>query len=290
MLFGVLMGLAASASWAAANVFVQRSSRAIGAFRALVWAQIVGGVALAPVALVLDQRLGAVDDGILAWSAVAGVSAVLAYACLFFSMERGRLSVVVPVMSSWSVVAAGLSIGFLGEAVRRTHLVGAGLVVAGVLIVSRFSQTGAAAPDRAGDNRERGALLAAVGAAVGFGVLIPAIDRLAPVAGRLGAIPLVFLLDLVLGVPLALFARIDLRPPPRAAWPAVAAAGLFETVGFVWIALGVARAPVAVVAPLAGLASAFTVLFAWLVLRERPSALVAAGAAIACAGVLTLAL
>jgi uncharacterized membrane protein len=45
-----------------------------------------------------------------------------------------------------------------------------------------------------------------------------------------------------------------------------------------------------VVAPLAGLASAFTVLFAWLVLRERPRAPVLLGAAIACAGVVTLAL
>jgi drug/metabolite transporter (DMT)-like permease len=197
-------------------------------------------------------------------------------------------------MSSWSVVAAALSLGILGERVRRIHLLGAGLVVAGVLVVSRFSQTadaiapGAGVPDRAG--RERGALLAAVGAALGFGVLIPAIDRLAPAAGRLGAIPIVFLLDLVLGIPLALVARVDLRPPPRAAWPTVAAAGLFETIGFVWISLGVAGAPVAVVSPLAGLASAFTVLFAWVVLRERPPALVLAGAAVACAGVVTLAL
>ena len=133
-------------------------------------------------------------------------------------------------------------------------------------------------------------MLAAVGAAVGFGVLIPAIDRLAPVAGRLGAIPIVFFLDLVLGIPLALGVRVDLRPPPRAAWGAVAAAGLFETVGFVWISLGGAHAPVAIVSPLAGLASAFTVLFAWLVLRERPPRLVLAGAAVACAGVVILAL
>jgi drug/metabolite transporter (DMT)-like permease len=259
-----------------------------------VWAQIVGGLVLAPFALALDHRSGLFDARVAGWGLVAAVSAVLAYACLFFSMERGRLTVVVPVMSSWSVVAAALSLGILGETVRRAHLVGAGLIVTGVLVVSRFSQ--AALPVAAGDatpdsaRRERGALLAAVGAAVGFGVLIPAIDRLAPVAGRLGAIPIVFLLDLVLGIPLALGARVNLRPPPRAAWGTVAAAGMFETVGFVWISLGAAHAPVAIVSPLAGLASAFTVLFAWLVLRERPPRLVLAGAALACAGVVILAL
>ena len=39
-----------------------------------------------------------------------------------------------------------------------------------------------------------------------------------------------------------------------------------------------------------GLSSAFTVLFAWLVLRERPAISVLAGAAVACAGVVTLSL
>lgn len=285
------MGLCASASWAAANVFVQRSSRAVGPIRAVVWAQVVGGLALAPIALALDHRETRFDAGIAIWVVVAGLSAVLAYACLFLSTERGRLSVVVPVMSSWSLVAAAISIGILGETVRRTHMAGAALVIAGVLTVARFSQTDVAPDGTAASARlERRALLIAVGAALGFGVLIPAMDRLAPVAGRLGATPVVFLLDLILGVPVALLAGINLRPPERKAWPAVAAAGLFETVGFVWISLGVSRAPVAVVAPLAGLASAFTVLFAWIVLRERPRPLVLLGAAVACAGVITLSL
>ncbi len=284
------MGLAASASWAAANVFIARSSRAVGPFRAVVWAQIVGGVALAPIALALDHRPGSIDGGVVAWAAVAGVAAVVAYACLFFSMERGQLTVVVPVMSSWSVIAAGLSIGVLGETLRRTHLLGAGLVITGVLLVSRFSQTDVAAAGPQDPRRARGALLAAVGAAVGFGVLIPAIDRLTPVLGTLGAIPIVFLMDMALGVPLALGGRVDLSFPPREAWAVVAAAGLFETAGFVWISLGASRAPVAIVSPLAGLASAFTVLFAWVVLGERPARMVLLGAAVACAGVVTLAL
>jgi drug/metabolite transporter (DMT)-like permease len=295
MVLGITMGLLASASWAAANVFVQRSGRLVGPFRALLWAQIVGILALAPLALVFDRRAGgAIDRATLAWGAIAAVAAVVGYACLFYSSERGRLSVVVPIMSSWSVVAAGISLGLLGEKLRRAHWVGAGLVVTGVMIVSRFSQRPNVAEGRAPspqlDRRERTALWGAVGTALGFGLLIPAIHRLTPTVGNLGVIPVVFLLDLLLGVPLALAAGIDLRPPPRTALGAVAAAGLFETLGFVWIGVGVSHAPVAVVSPLAGLSSAFTVLFAWLVLRERPPTAVLAGAAIACAGVVALAL
>ena len=70
----------------------------------------------------------------------------------------------------------------------------------------------------------------------------------------------------------------------------VALSGVFETAGFVCIALTVGRAPLAVVSPLASLTSAFTVLYAWVVLRDRPSPGALAGVAIVCAGVIALAL
>jgi len=292
MWFGILTGLAASACWAAANVFVQRSGRALGSMRAVAWTLISGGLALAPIAWALDGPTAILDGPTIAWAVVGGLAGVLAYGCLFYATERGRLSIVIPVTSAWSVVAAAISIGILGETVRRKHLLGAALVVAGVVVVSRFSVS--AVNDQAGDDRQkRGArrtLLAAAGAAVGFGIMIPAIERIGPVTGRLGAIPIVFLLSLVFGLPLAIKTQAGLRPPTRAAWPSVAAAGLFEMLGFVAISLGVSRAPIAVVSPLAGLASAFTVLYAWVVLRERPARPVLLGAALACAGVVTLAL
>jgi drug/metabolite transporter (DMT)-like permease len=80
------------------------------------------------------------------------------------------------------------------------------------------------------------------------------------------------------------------RPPSWRAWPRVLAAGAVETIGFVWISLGIARAPVAVVSPFAGLSSAFTVLYAWLVVGERPVRPVLVGAALVCVGVVLLSL
>ena len=289
MWFGIVMGLLASASWAAANVFVQRSSRALGPFRALAWAQLVGGAALTPVALALDHRTGHVDGTLVAWIAFAGAVGVVAYAAMFSSFERGRLTVVVPVMSSWSVIAAAFSIVVLHQRLRGSQLAGAALVAAGVIVVSRFAQQSAKTEAETVEaRRSRGALGAAVAAAIGFGLLIPVLDRLTPVFGQLGSIPVVFTADLILGLPLALAAGIDLRPPTWAAWPAVLGAALFETAGFVWISLGVSNAPVAIVSPLAGLASAFTVAFAWIVLGDRPARPLFAGAALVCSGVVVL--
>ncbi|HEY4183421.1 MAG TPA: DMT family transporter, partial [Polyangia bacterium] len=176
--FGIVMGLLASASWAAANVFIQRAGRAVGPFRALVWAQVTGGLLLLPIALLLDHRSGVTPGAeFLTWTIVAALSAVVAYTSMFYAFERGRLSVVVPVMSSWSVIAAAVSIAILHQRIRHAQLAGASSVVLGVLIVSRYAQ----ADPHAGvgtSGRARGALGASIAAALGFGVLIPAIDRL----------------------------------------------------------------------------------------------------------------
>ncbi|HEU4539334.1 MAG TPA: EamA family transporter, partial [Polyangiaceae bacterium] len=96
-------------------------------------------------------------------------------------------------------------------------------------------------------------------------------------------------LEIALGVPLARALGVALGPPPRSVWPLVLITGCVETAGFVAIAFARRHAPMAVVAPVSSLASALTVLYAWVVLRERPRRVAAAGAALACAGVVVLA-
>jgi drug/metabolite transporter (DMT)-like permease len=64
----------------------------------------------------------------------------------------------------------------------------------------------------------------------------------------------------------------------------------FETAGFVALTLARRHAAMAMVGPLASLAATLTVLYGWLVLRERPGRLAGVGAALACAGVVALAL
>src|ERR1700690_2886657 len=107
MLWGIVLGLAASACWAVANVAVQRSARRVGTFRALVWAQLIGIACVLP-ALPLDERSVPLALGHVPWLLAAGVSALLAYVCLFYAFEHGRLTIAVPVMSSWAVIASGL--------------------------------------------------------------------------------------------------------------------------------------------------------------------------------------
>ena len=118
MLAGMLLGLGASACWALANVVVQRAGRAVGALRGLLWAQVIGVALSALGAIAFDDRSAPFSTATAGWVAVAGVSALLAYFCLFYAFEHGRLTVAVPIMSSWAVIAAGLSLAIFREPVR----------------------------------------------------------------------------------------------------------------------------------------------------------------------------
>ncbi|HVR61276.1 MAG TPA: hypothetical protein VMU50_05220, partial [Polyangia bacterium] len=70
MIAGVLFGLGASACWALANIAVARSSRAVGAARALLWAQLVGIAVLAEAAMALDFRPVPIGGTHVMWMAL----------------------------------------------------------------------------------------------------------------------------------------------------------------------------------------------------------------------------
>ena len=286
MLAGILLGLSASASWALANVVMQRAGRSLGALPALFWALLVGIALSAAGSAALDARDAPFTAATAVWVLVAGGSGLLAYVCMFHAFEHGRLTLAVPIMSSWAVLSAALSILLFGERLSPGQLVGAAGVVAGAVVVARQSQS----ESPGGAPVRRGWLPASFGAAIGFGVMMPALRMLSPVFGAVGAVGAVYAAALALAVPLAAGFRVRLPFPPRAAWPVILLSGLFETLGSVCITVGARRAPLAVVSPLASLAAAFTVAFAWAVLGERPARGVLIGALLVSAGVVVLAL
>jgi drug/metabolite transporter (DMT)-like permease len=285
---GMLLGLAASVCWALTNVAVQRASIAIGPYRALLWAQLAGILGVLPFLRI--PAWAEVTPAAIGWIALAGTVGLLAYVCMFYAFAHGRLTLSVPIMSSWSVLSAALSLWWFDERLRPLEILGAAAVIAGAVTVARHAQREAGAGGAAAGGGTPRWLLASIGAAVGFGVMIPAMGRLTPLFGPAGAIGVAYAADIVLGLPLALAAGISLAPPTRAAWPATIVAGLVETAGFVCITAGALRAPLALVSPLASLAAALTVLYAWVILRERPARGVLVGAVLVCTGVVVLAL
>lgn len=285
ILAGVLLALATSVAWALGNVFVQKSGRALGGPRALVWALGLGCL-LSALAAVWETRSQPIDRAAIIWVLVAGVSGFSAYSTMFYAFANTKLSLAVPFVTSWSLVASAISLTLLGQSVRTGQLVGAAVVIAGVLCVSIGASRADQAPGVRGGARP---LVAALAAGISFGVMVPAMAAANPSFGTFGGAAVVYAIGLAIGIPAARVLGLDLSPPPTSAIGLVIGAGLTETIGFVLLNAAGRFAPVAVVGPVASLASVLTVLYAAAFLRERPGPLALAGALLASVGVVLLA-
>lgn len=278
---GILFALGTSLSWALGNVLTQRLGRLVGPPRAMLWAMATGGALAAPFAVLLDARDAPFDAQVALWAALAAIAGVVAYVGLFFAFAHEGLTIAVPVVSSWPLVAVVLAIAFFGESIRGLRLAGAAVILLGVVLVSL--------PRRRTPADAR-ALTAAIAAALGFGVMIPAMGRIAPATGAFGATVLVDVLGVALAAVVSRAARVSLAVPSWSAWKLVVATGAAETSGFVCVALARRFAPMTLVAPVASLSATFTVVYAWLALGERPRPVVLLGAILAGLGVVLLAM
>jgi drug/metabolite transporter (DMT)-like permease len=289
VLVGVLLALLTSVSWALGNIFIQKSGKAVGAPRAMLWALSAGAALSGVMSFFLDVRPAPFDGPVIAWTAAAVVGCLFAYICMFYAFERAPLSLAVSLVSGWSLISSAISVVLLREQPGPRAMLGAGIVFAGVVLVSMGGARRAVSEQKdSPSSASPAALLSALGAALGFGVMVPAVNRIVPAAGSFGATALVYALGVVVAAPLAAVVRVSLRPPPRAIWGLVLLTGCFETFGFVLLAFAHLYADTAVVTPVASLAAALTVLYAWVVLRERPHPLATAGAILASVGVVVL--
>ncbi|MEA2747348.1 MAG: EamA-like transporter family [Myxococcales bacterium] len=298
---GILLALGTSVSWAIGNVLTQRVGRLVGPPRAMLWSMAAGAVLAAPCSLLFDARQAPLTSSVAIWIAAAAVAGVFAYVGLFFAFANEGLTLAVPVVSSWPLVAGVVSVALLGDALRGVQLLGAAAVVIGVVLVAvprrdaaaTTTTTAVAAGSEPASTStitgKKWAMRAALASAVGFGVMVPAMAHVAPATGAFGATVIVFVLGIMLALGIGRLAGVSLRAPPRAAFGLVFATGAVETMGFVTVALARRFAPMTVVAPVASLASTLTVLYAWMILKERPSRTAIAGALLAGAGVVVLA-
>lgn len=291
---GVVLALGTSMSWAAGNILTQRVGRLVGPPRAMLWSMAAGALIALPCAVLLDERTAPLSLSLVAWLVAAGVAGVMAYIGLFVAFANKGLTVAVPIVSSWPLFAIGFSVASFGESVGGRQWIGVAAVLGGVLFVALPSASRASAPSgddvTAGSSPgDRWGLPAALASSFGFGIMIPAMGRVAPATGAFGATVIVFSIGIALSLVVGRVANVSFAAPPRSAWPLVLATGLAETTGFVTVALARRFAPMALVAPVASLASVFTVVYALVFLKERPRPIAAVGALLAGAGVAILA-
>jgi drug/metabolite transporter (DMT)-like permease len=195
---------------------------------------------------------------------VAGVVGIMALGLLFRGLALGRMSVVAPLSAIGGgvlPVAWGL---IRGERPSALALAGVGLALVAVVIVGRGAEH-----DPARAVSPRWELMLGGGAGLGFGVVFILLSEAATASGsgmwpvfiaRCASVPILAAVGFALGG----FSRVE-----RSDIAAVAGAGLFDVGANALILLAVRRGLVSLVAPVASLYPAMTVVLARFVLQER---------------------
>lgn len=258
----IMSGLGSAGCFGVGDFFATRLSRAHGWLRTFFWLQVLSFPILALV--------GLVEHGVpqVGWSmagTLVGLGLLNAVGALglYRAFEVGTLSVVSPVASTFGAVTVALAIAF-GDPPPLTVLPALGLVVAGVAAASVVK-------DQDSERLTRSAGIGwALLASLGFGAMFFGLDRVVDDLGPAWPVASFRLVAMAILIPFARHRGEALRPL-RGDLSLAAAVALLDSAGMVLYAFGTTVGHVGVVAVLASLFSAVTVVLAQTVLRERLS-------------------
>ncbi len=284
----ILLGLVAALGWGASDFVLSRISQAVGPTRTLIYVQAGGLLAISLVILAWQDR-PPLDPWLWLVTIGANIFNLIGTVLLYRALTVGTLAVVSPIAASFAVVTTLLALA-TGERPTPLALSGIVLVMGGVIVVSRAPSTGVAALRAPGFVLGQG-VLAASGAALSYGIFF---WLLRPVTTTMGiAWPIFVGRILTLGAALAFKVTRPSgpsRPLPSWLWGAVVLATGLDTVAFLSYNFGISTAYVSVVAALASIFSAVTVLMAWVLLHERLASSQWVGVVAVLAGVLLVSL
>ena len=284
----VLCGLVAAACWGVADFLARDISQGLGAFRAQLWSQLVGMVALGVAVVVVGVGDGTLADvAIRTWlfTAAYAVISSAGILCFFVAFGSGPLAVVAPIVGAYGAVTVAWSV-LDGAVLTMRTLVGLTVVMAGVMLAS--------VPARDAD-RPAGHLrgvVAAMAAALLFGTAFFIMGR--EVVPHLGALLPTFIARLLGPILLVTLAAIfptrsgPIGPPPRPLWSKVLWSGLLSSIAVVATGLGSRGGQSAIAAVTGSMSVVVTVIISMVLLREQLARHQWAGAMLAMAGVLAL--
>lgn len=256
----ILLGALVALGWGSGDFLGGIAAKRIPTVTVLLVSQAVG--LAAAFLLVVALRDAVPDPHIFLLSAAAGVVGIAALGMLFRGLAVGRMSIVAPLSAigggvlpvAWGLVR--------GERPSALALVGVGLALVAAAVVGRGAEQ-----DPARSISPRMELALGVGAGIGFGVVFILLSEASSGSGmwpifiaRCTSVPVLAVIAATVGVSPRI-ARADLAP--------VAGAGLFDVGANALVLLAVRRGLVSLVAPVASLYPATTVLLARAVLHER---------------------
>lgn len=210
-----------------------------------------------------------------------GILNLVANYSLFYGLRQGKLSVVSPVVATFSVYTVALSCIYLGERPTLFQWVGIVTAITGILVIAthfrqvRFSATWGFLPGVGAG------LVSAVSFGVQFFLFKYAVDELGPI------LPILIFRAMTVS---ALLLDSGVRNTPvwiadRKPVAALLVAGVFDALAYFLYNSGIQREYASLVVTMCGIYPAFTILLAHLFLRERLTRFQWGGAVLILAGI-----
>lgn len=260
-MLSISFGLLSALIWGAADFTGGIASRKTGAFRVVLFGEIVGMLVLVPIALALGDTIPDTQSWIRA--AVAGALGTLGLLLLYHALATGTMSIAAPVSALMAAILP-VVIGSLSEGIPTgTILIGFAFALMAVWLVSQNQQEPRNLLAHLSDLR------LPLFAGVGFGcyfVLMHSAARestLWPMVASRGAGLTVIALFMLL--------RRDSYRVPRSTWPIIALNGILDIGGNAFYILAGQTGRLDVSAVLSSLYPGATVILAWFILKERLS-------------------
>lgn len=266
-----ILALVGALSWGVGDFLGGLASRRIAVLTVLGISQLAGLAAVCAWLLLAGEPFPGITE--LLPAVCAGVAVLIGLGAFYRGLAIGAMGVVAPISASYPLIPLAVD-GAQGVAPTSLQWVGAGLVFAGIALLSREP-----APD--GGRLAAGVVLA-LAAAVTFGIYIVGIDLSADesvpwtvAAVRVAAVAVVLT---------AVAATSTSLRAPRRLLPVLVFIGLVDAGANAAVTLATTQGAAGIVAVLSALYPLVTIALARIVLGERLSALRRAGGLVALGG------
>lgn len=214
------------------------------------------------------------------WAPLTGAVLGVGYLVYYTGLARGAVTVVSSTASAWLAITVLLAVALFGETVAVGQLALMAVILTGILLLSLGPLTG----------RDVGSGLPwGLGAMLGIGIAMALFDRVTAAAGPMLAVLAVRILSAIPTYAFSRLRRLPVQwPTGRSGWLLLVAVGVLDAAGYVGYNLGVASAPVSLVAPIAAAHPLATIALAVIINRERPRFTQWAGATLTVAATIGL--
>ncbi|MDO8451647.1 MAG: DMT family transporter [bacterium] len=263
---GAYLGLLAMLGWGFSDFIAALVSRKAGSYLSFFWVMVWSFLVLICYFFFTGQR-ASLDLNIIVLSGLAGLLHAGAGLSFYKSLEIGKVSLVSPIASAWSVITVLGGVIFFHEEFQKGYILPLILIIFGTLLVATnpkeiFSSWKSLFSDKGIPY----AVLAMFG--YGFGFLI--LNQAIKINGWLIPNLLLFaVVSCVMGLVLFATKTLVFSESQKGFWMQTMAAGLLWAIAYIGYSIGIESFSASIIAPLGAAFPAVTIVLATIFLKEK---------------------